>query len=165
MDSNQQIRIYNAKKTGVVPLNQAKVGMYNVCSNVVSRIFFVYTKKDYKLMHRLTIEWDDNSVTTITLQNTKHYKLPYKGTFQKVANIPINYRGRFRIDGEKGRITKIEYITAKPTYIYTDTERLIVNNVVLKCKSSKLLRHTKYTSRLSRHFVNPNLMLGLRFAL
>lgn len=165
MDSHQQIKIFDKHKAGLIPLDQVKVGMCNVTDQVVSRVYFRYTKKDYKLMNRLTIEWDDNSISTMTLENTKYYKLPYKHTFQKICNIPIGYRGRFRVDGEKGRIIRSEYITAKPTYIFTDTERLVVNNVLLKCKSSKLLRHTKYISRISRYLVDPRLMIGLRFAL
>lgn len=165
MDGYQQVKIHSKNASGIIALKDVEVNQFNINDTMLSRIYFKHKKKSYTLMQRLTLEWDDNTITTITLENSKYFKLPYKGTFQKINNIPIGYRGKFSYNNDKARVVNKEYVSSRPVYVFTETERLVVNNVIVKCKSSKILRHTKYTSRISKHLVHPTCMIGLHFVL
>ena len=157
MDFSQSIVTQVNLVGGLVPLKDVKANFHHIYNATVTRIFFCYTKKHYELMHKLTIEWEDGAISTITALNSKHFKIKYKDTYQKINNIPLGAKSRFGWSSRKGKVIKKEHIVSKPTFIFTVNQRLEVNGILVKCKAPNLLRHTKQSSRISRYLVDPRI--------
>jgi len=150
MDKSQEILVTKGMIYGNSRLENVLVNFYHVFDSRIGRVFFCHTKKSHELMFRLTIEWDDGKVTTITMKNCEKYKIKYKNEFVKIAYLNVGNRCRFGSSNMKGRIIKKEHVVAIPCYIFTTIDLIEVNRVLVKCKTPLPLRHIKQLSRLNR---------------
>ena len=173
MDSTQNIRAQTEHLGGIIELHQVRPNHYLIYDSKITRVYFAHTKKTHMLMQQLTIEWDTpihtedgyQKTTTITMMNTKEFKIRYKNTYQKIDNIPLHTRSRFGWHHNKGKVIKKDYVLARPTYIFTTIGHLEIGGILVRCKPPALLLHTKRTSRIGRHLVNPNICPLMKYLL
>lgn len=160
MDKSQEILVTKGMIYGYSKLENVLVNFYHVFDSRVGRVFFCHTKSFHELMFRLTIEWEDGIITTITMKNCKKYKVKYKNDFVSISYLKVGNKSRFGSSNLKGKIIKKEHVIAIPCYIFTTIDLVEVNRVLVKCKTPLLLRHIKQLSRLNRVFASPILHPG-----
>jgi len=116
-------------------------------------------------MTRLTFEWDDGMITTLILKNTSKYMIRYKNRYVKAFDLEVGCRGRFSHDNKKAKLISKDHIAGRACYVYTENSFLEVNRILIKCNPQKILKHIKYTTKISKFLGYPNLCLGMRLFL
>lgn len=162
MESTQSIHAFKGYVMGMAQLKDLRPNYYHVYNSTHTRIFFCHTKSKLTLMTKLTFEWDDGMVTTLTLKNTSKYRVRYKDRYVKVDDLEVGSRGRFSHDNKKAKLISKEHIVGRACYVYTENSFLEVNRILLMCSPQRILRHIKYTTQISRFLGYPNLCLGMR---
>ena len=165
MDVTQSIRAMKGYDIGDAKLNLNLVNFFHVYNSTVTRIFFCYYRSAPVLMQELEIEWDDGIISTITILDCEMYKIKHNNKFCRVSDLEIGYKGRFSWDEKKGTITGKKPVIVSPCYIFTCSGKFEINRVFVKCTVPRLLKHTKYTSRISSKLANPSLCLGMKHLL
>lgn len=162
MESSQSIHAFKGYVMGMAQLKDLRPNYYHVYNSTHTRIFFCHSKSKMTLMVRLTFEWDDGMTTTLVLKNTSKYRIRYKDRYVKAFDLEVGSKGRFSHDGKKARLISKDHIVGRACYVYTENSFLEVNRILLMCSPPKILKHTKYTTRISRFLAYPNLCLGMR---
>lgn len=165
MDVTQSIKAMKGYDIGDAQLKENLVNFYHVYNHTNTRIFFCYVRNTPVLMHELEIEWDDGIVSTITVLDCEMYKIKYNNKFFRSGDLEVGYNGRFSWDEKKGTIIGKRLVVVSPCYIFTCSGKFEINRVFVKCTVPRLLKHTKYTSRISSKLANPSLCLGMKHLL
>lgn len=142
-----------------------KVGDFVKVNDTITRVFFNYKSKKYKLLTKITIRWKNGRETSISCLDTDEYKVRINGISRKLYDLQVGDKNILGENNMKGKVIKREHTVARPIYIFTESGRIIINCFLIYNRPRRLLRHTRYTSRISRLLVHKRLLIGLERAL
>jgi len=93
------------------------------------------------------------------------YRVKYNDKFVRVDDIEVGDVARFSWDERKGTVIDKKMVIVSPCYIFTLSNTIEIDRILVSCKVPRLLKHTRLTSRISSKLVNPSLCLGMKHLL
>ena len=165
MDVTQAIHVMRGHDHGLSKLSNDLVNFHHIFDTTSSRIHFCYYRNTPVLMHLVIIEWEDGVTTSISLMDCDMYRVKYNDKFVKVGDIEVGDVARFSWDERKGTVIDKKMVIVSPCYIFTLSNTIEIDRILVSCKVPRLLKHTRLTSRISSKLVNPSLCLGMKHLL
>lgn len=147
---------------GYSSLENNLVNYSHIFDSTISRIYFSYYRNTPTFMHKITIKWEDGTLSTLTMIDSDCYKVKYKYGFVKISELKVGSKSHFGWHNKKGIVVDKTVCISRPSYVFTLSDRIEVNGIMVKCKIPRLLRHTKQLSRINKRLVDPSWCLGMK---